>query len=139
MNALHELCGPEAPAEPNPELSVVISLYNEYEVIGLLHKRLKAVLQNLNVSYELVLVDDGSRDGTPHEMARLSELDETVTAVFLSRNFGKEAALTAGLDHAGGAAVIIMDADLQDPPEMIPEMLQAWRNGADVVCMRRRT
>lgn len=139
MNAMHEYWMQKAPAGHNPELSVVVPLYNEYEVIGMLHERLSAVLKDLRISYELVLVDDGSRDGTPLEMTRLSETDDAVTAVFLSRNFGKEAALTAGLDHAAGAAVIIMDADLQDPPELIPKMLQAWRDGADMVCMRRRT
>lgn len=139
MNALIENWRPEFHSDGKIELSVVIPLYNEYEVIGMTHKRLTAVLLALGIPYEIVLVDDGSRDGTPHEMSRLAEADPTVTAVFLSRNFGKEAALTAGLDNAAGAAVIIMDADLQDPPELIPEMLQAWKDGADVVCMRRRS
>jgi glycosyltransferase involved in cell wall biosynthesis len=120
-------------------LSIVIPLYNEHEVIKLMHERITAVLLEQGISYELVLVDDGSRDGTPHQMNQLAKEDPSVTAVFLSRNFGKEAALTAGLEHASGDAVIIMDADLQDPPELIPQMLQAWRDGADVVCMRRRS
>nr|WP_255772798.1 glycosyltransferase family 2 protein [Paracandidimonas lactea] len=120
-------------------MSVVIPLYNEHEVIVQMHERLTAVLVNLGIPYELVLVDDGSRDGTPHAMSELAQEDPAVTAVFLSRNFGKEAALTAGLEHAAGDAVIIMDADLQDPPELIPKMLQAWKEGADVVCMRRRS
>jgi len=120
-------------------LSVVIPLYNEHQVIGLMHERLSAVLSGLHITYELVLVDDGSSDATPFQMSQLAQADPCVTAVFLSRNFGKEAALTAGLDNASGDAVVIMDADLQDPPELIPQMLQAWRDGADVVCMRRRS
>src|SRR3546814_5437500 len=93
----------------------------------------------LAISYELVLVDDGSRDGTPNVINLLAKSDPNITAVFLSRNFGKEAALTAGIEHAVGAAVIIIDADLQDPPELIPQMLSAWKDGVDVVCMRRRS
>ena len=139
MNAFIENWHPPFPGESKIELSVVIPLYNEHEVIAMTHERLTAVLAGLGISYELVLVDDGSQDGTPHAMDRLAKEDPAITAVFLSRNFGKEAALTAGLEHATGDAVIIMDADLQDPPELIPKMLQAWKNGADVVCMRRRS
>jgi glycosyltransferase involved in cell wall biosynthesis len=139
MNALLEGWRPESYHGEKAELSVVIPLYNEHDVIAMMYERLTAVLTGLDMSYELVLVDDGSRDGTPNVVSALAKKDPAVTAVFLSRNFGKEAALTAGLEHAGGAAVIIMDADLQDPPELIPEMLQAWRDGADVVCMHRRS
>lgn len=139
MNALIESRHLEFRKNCRIELSVVIPLYNEYEVITMMHERLTAVLVGLGITYQLVLVDDGSRDGTPNMMSRLAQADPTVTAVLLSRNFGKEAALTAGLDHAAGDAVIIMDADLQDPPELIPEMLRAWKDGADVVCMRRRS
>lgn len=140
MNALTEIRPLNTLLESSRvELSIVIPLYNEYEVIDLMYERLTSILRELNTSYELVLVDDGSRDGTPNTLKGLAEKDPSVTAVFLSRNFGKEAALTAGLDHCAGDAVIIMDADLQDPPELIPEMLQAWKEGADVVCMRRRS
>lgn len=139
MNAVSEAWSLPWAARGNPDLSVVIPLYNEHEVIALMYERLTSVLAGLDISYEIVLVDDGSRDGTPHAMKTLAENDSTVTAVFLSRNFGKEAGLTAGLDHARGAAVIFMDADLQDPPELIPQMLEAWRAGADVVSMRRRS
>ncbi|PLC50326.1 glycosyltransferase [Pollutimonas subterranea] len=139
MNALVESRHLEFRRNRKTELSVVIPLYNEYEVIPMMYERLTAVLASLAIPYELVLVDDGSRDGTPTTMSRLADADPNVTAVFLSRNFGKEAALTAGLDHATGDAVIIMDADLQDPPELIPEMLKAWKAGVDVVCMRRRS
>lgn len=139
MNALSENWRSELHRDSEIKLSVVIPLYNEHAVIGMMHERLTTVLVNLGISYELVLVDDGSRDGTPRTMSRLAQKDPAVTAVFLSRNFGKEAALTAGLEHAAGNAIIIMDADLQDPPELFPEMLRAWENGADVVCMRRRS
>lgn len=137
MSALVEIVQSGLDKNDMPKLSVVIPLYNEQEVITLMYERLTVVLTGLQVAYELVLVDDGSRDDTPAMMRRLAEDDAAVTAVLLSRNFGKEAALTAGLAHAVGAAVVIMDADLQDPPELIPKMVQAWKQGADVVCMRR--
>ncbi|MDN5843045.1 MAG: glycosyltransferase family 2 protein [Alcaligenaceae bacterium] len=139
MNALSEPWHPEDPNVGTVVLSVVIPLYNEHEVIGLMYERLTSILRDLDLGYELVLVDDGSQDGTPIAMEGLAGRDPAVTAVFLSRNFGKEAALTAGLAQATGEAVIVMDADLQDPPELIPEMLNAWRRGADVVGMRRRS
>jgi len=120
-------------------LSVVIPLYNESAMLALLHARLRTVLDALNLSYEIVLVDDGSRDATADMLRDLAAADPAIRAVLLSRNFGKEAALTAGLDHAMGDAVVVMDADLQDPPELIAQMLHAWQGGADVVCMRRRT
>jgi len=137
MSALAEIMSPNLDTGDKTELSVVIPLYNEQEVITVMYERLTAVLVGLRVAYELVLVDDGSRDATSAMMRRLAKDDPAVTAVFLSRNFGKEAALTAGLAYAVGAAVVIMDADLQDPPELIPKMMQAWNEGADVVCMRR--
>lgn len=137
MSALVEIMSPNLDTGDKTELSVVIPLYNEQEVITVMYERLTVVLVGLGVAYELVLVDDGSRDATSAMMRRLANNDTAVTAVFLSRNFGKEAALTAGIAHAVGAAVVIMDADLQDPPELIPKMMQAWNEGADVVCMRR--
>ncbi|WP_432786504.1 glycosyltransferase family 2 protein [Oligella sp. MSHR50489EDL] len=121
------------------ELSLVIPVYNEKPVIPMLLERLKQVMSGLDLSYEIVLVDDGSRDGSGELMYRLALTDSTLHVLRLSRNFGKEAALTAGLDHARGEAVIIMDADLQDPPELIPQMLAYWREGYDVVSMKRRS
>ncbi|WP_239660508.1 glycosyltransferase family 2 protein [Oligella urethralis] len=97
-------------------LSLVIPVYNEKPVIPLLLERLKQVMSGIELSYEIVLVDDGSRDGSGELMYRLALSDPSLHVLRLSRNFGKEAALTAGLDHARGEAVIIMDADLQDPP-----------------------
>lgn len=122
-----------------PLLSVVVPVYNERAVLPLLHARLTAVLSGLPLRYEIVLVDDGSRDGSDIDMADLAARVPHVRAVRLSRNFGKEAALTAGIAHAKGDAVIVLDADLQDPPELIPQMIKAWQAGADVVAMRRRT
>jgi glycosyltransferase involved in cell wall biosynthesis len=120
-------------------LSIVVPLYNERSVLPVLYERLSAVLGPLPVRHEIVLVDDGSRDGSDQWIAKLALEDRHVRAVQLSRNFGKEAALTAGIDHAKGDAVVVIDADLQDPPELIPEMLKAWENGADVVAMKRRS
>ncbi|WP_249417533.1 glycosyltransferase family 2 protein [Pusillimonas minor] len=122
-----------------PLLSVVVPVYNERAVLPLLHARLTAVLSGLPLRYEIVLVDDGSRDGSDIDMADLAARVLHVRAVRLSRNFGKEAALTAGIAHAKGDAVVVLDADLQDPPELIPQMIEAWQAGADVVAMRRRT
>ncbi len=139
MNALVKFWPPEPSSGSEVTLSVVVPLYNEYEVISLLYERLSAILATLDISWELVLVDDGSTDGTAKVIEHLTQAHPAVTAVFLNRNFGKEAALTAGLDHAQGDAVIIIDADLQDPPELIPQMLVAWHDGADIVCMRRRS
>lgn len=122
-----------------PLVSVVVPVYNEKAVLPTLYERLKAVLDPLPVRHEIVLVDDGSRDGSDQWIARLAAQAGGVKAVRLSRNFGKEAALTAGLCHATGDAVVILDADLQDPPELIPDMLAAWEQGADVVAMKRRS
>jgi glycosyltransferase involved in cell wall biosynthesis len=107
-------------------------------VLRELHARLSAVLHQIGESAEIVLVNDGSTDATLNMMQQLHERDPRVGLVNLSRNFGKEIATTAGLDHSRGQAIIVMDADLQDPPELIPELLQAWRLGADVVHAQRR-
>lgn len=120
------------------ELSVVIPLFNEAEVLGVLHQRLKNVIEPQHIDYELLFVDDGSSDGTGEALLAISQADPLVTVVLFTRHFGKEAALLAGLAHACGRAVIIMDGDLQDPPETIPTMLKAWHSGADVVFTRRR-
>jgi len=117
-------------------LSVVAPVYNEQELIGAFHERVSAALDG--VAFELVLVDDGSSDATPRLLAEIAARDPRVRVVELSRNFGHQTALTAGLDHARGDAVVMMDADLQDPPELIPEMLEHWRAGTDVVYAVRR-
>lgn len=129
----------ENPVNKNPLLSIVVPVYNERQALPLLYERVTAVLQSVAMDNELILVDDGSKDGSDEWIKALAMRAPNIRAVRLSRNFGKEAALTAGIDHAHGDAVIILDADLQDPPELIPKMLQAWRDGADVVAMKRRT
>jgi len=112
-------------------LSIVAPLHDEADTVAAFHARALAAVAGLDV--ELVLVDDGSRDATPALLVELAAADERVKVVTLSRNFGHQAALSAGLDHARGDVVVMLDGDLQDPPELIPEMLAAWRRGADVV------
>ena len=116
-----------------PSISVVAPAYNEQEVLGEFHRRVTEVLTKLGCAYEIVLVNDGSRDATLALMHALRERDPHITVVDLSRNFSKEIALSAGLDHTKGDVVVILDSDLQDPPELIPEMLASWRLGYDVV------
>jgi polyisoprenyl-phosphate glycosyltransferase len=117
-------------------VSVVAPLFDEEGTAEEFRRRVRAALQGFD--YELVLVDDGSTDRTPAILRRMAEEDPRVRVVTLSRNFGHQAALTAGLDHARGEVVAMLDADLQDPPELIPEMIGAWREGADVVYAVRR-
>ena len=112
-------------------VSVVAPVYNEEATIDEFYARVVAALEGL--PFELVLVDDGSSDGSPIALERLAANDPRVRVVYLSRNFGHQTALTAGLDHAGGDAVVMLDADLQDPPELIRTMLDHWRAGCDVV------
>ena len=119
------------------QLSVIIPFLNEREVLPACHERLRRVLKALGLPYEIVFVDDGSNDGSAEYLQALLREERGIKLVRLSRNFGKEAAMTAGIEHAAGAAVIVLDADLQDPPEVIPEMVRAWKEGADVVSMRR--
>ena len=122
---------------PVVDLSVVVPAYNEEESLDAFHTRLTAVLDGLGMSAQIVYVNDGSRDGTDGVIKRLAAGDSRVAHVDLSRNFGKEIALTAGLDHATGRAVVVIDADLQDPPELIPDLVAQWREGWDVVYAKR--
>jgi glycosyltransferase involved in cell wall biosynthesis len=112
-------------------LSVVAPLFNEEETLTEFHRRVTDALAEFE--FELVLVDDGSKDRTHEQLIELAQIDPRVKVLALSRNFGHQAALTAGLDHARGDVVVMIDADLQDPPEVIPSMLDRWRTGADVV------
>src|SRR5215472_15078209 len=105
------------------KLSLVIPVYNEEEALPHTLAALDSVLALLNIDYELLFVDDGSRDGSFDFLARAAARDRRIKILRFSRNFGHQVAVTAGLDFAGGDAVIVMDADLQDPPELIPEML----------------
>jgi polyisoprenyl-phosphate glycosyltransferase len=125
-------------AEGTPTLSVVAPAYNEAENVGAFYTQVSAVMDGLGESWELVLVNDGSRDATLDIMKELKAADPRIAILNLSRNFGKEVATTAGLDHARGAAVILMDVDLQDPPELIPDLVAAWRRGYDMVYAQRR-
>jgi dolichol-phosphate mannosyltransferase len=110
---------------------VVAPVFNEQDLVGEFYTRVSTALAGLPV--EFVLVDDGSTDSTGEILDRLASSDERIRVVSLSRNFGHQTALTAGLDHARGDAVVMLDADLQDPPELIPTMLDHWRIGCDVV------
>jgi len=126
-------------APSKPLLSVVVPAYNEQVVLPEFHRRTMQALRGLAVSFEIVYVDDGSADDTLSVLRSLYQSDpNNVVVVALSRNFGKDAALTAGLEHARGDAVVVIDADLQDPPELIGAMLEHWRAGYDVVYARRK-
>ena len=116
-----------------PEYSVVIPVLNERETLPELARRLEPILLALDGACEVVLVDDGSTDGSFEIMRSLHEADPRFVVVRLSRNFGHQVAITAGLEHATGNAVIIMDADLQDPPEVVTALAAKWREGYDVV------
>ena len=117
-----------------PEVSVVVPLYNEAAVLPELLHRLKNVLEELGGGrHEIVLVDDGSSDETPMLVRKAAHGSDTVRGILLSRNFGQQAAVTAGLDWASGEAIVMMDGDLQDPPEAIPKLVEKFREGYDVV------
>jgi dolichol-phosphate mannosyltransferase len=116
-----------------PDLSVVVPLYDEQENLPVLYDRLTRSLTALGLDYEVVFVNDGSRDATPELLDGMAAHDARVVAVHLSRNFGHQAAISAGLDTAAGGAVVLMDGDLQDPPEVLGRFVAAWRAGGDVV------
>ncbi len=120
-----------------PVLSVVVPVFDEEGSLEVLHQRVKEALEGAGEPFELVLVDDGSRDGSWVKMRALASADPRVVLVRLSRNFGHQLAVTAGVDAARGDAVVLMDADLQDPPELLPSMVAKWREGYDVVYGRR--
>jgi dolichol-phosphate mannosyltransferase len=122
-----------------PLLSIVVPLYNEATVIDEMCRRLHAALAPLACPYEVILVDDGSADETLARARTAHATDGRVKVVSLSRNFGHQVALSAGLDRATGEAVVMMDGDLQDPPELIPEMMAKWREGWDVVYAVKRS
>ncbi len=121
-----------------PLISLVVPAYNEEEVLEAFHREVSEEIDRLPDDFEFVFVDDGSRDHTASIMRQLAARDPRVRAVILSRNFGHEAAIEAGLRAARGDAVIVMDADLQDGPEIIPRLIGAWREGADVVYAVRK-
>lgn len=122
-----------------PVFSVVIPCYNEEEVIMESYRRISAVMLSMVEPYELVFINDGSKDATHALLNRLADEDNSVRVLHFARNAGHQIAVSAGLDYAAGSAVVIIDADLQDPPELIPEMAKLWRDGAQVVYGQRRS
>ena len=120
-----------------PTFSVVVPVYNEEAVITESYQRLSRVMQGMNEPYELLFVNDGSRDNTAQMIAEFCKNDASVRLICFSRNFGHMPAITAGMANARGQAVIVIDADLQDPPEVLPEMAKKWREGYDVVYGKR--
>lgn len=119
-------------------LSIVIPTHNEESGIAEFHGRLSNVMEKLSLEWEAIYVNDGSHDGTLGTLRKLRTGDSHIAILNLSRNFGKEIAMTAGLDHARGDAVVVIDADLQDPPEVIPQLVAGWREGFDMVYAQRR-
>jgi glycosyltransferase involved in cell wall biosynthesis len=113
--------------------SVVIPIYNEGEVLPTLYQRLTKVMKEVGEPYEIIFVNDGSTDATPKLLSDLRAQDTRVKVVSFSRNFGHQIAITAGLDYSSGDAVVVMDGDLQDPPEVIPRLIAQWRGGHDIV------
>ncbi|AFY79183.1 glycosyl transferase [Pleurocapsa sp. PCC 7327] len=128
-----------SPDLENVVLSVVVPCYNEEENIHYLFERLTSALDRLNLKYEIICVNDGSRDDTLKYLVEYHRRNPAIKVVNLSRNFGKEIALSAGIDYASGQAVVPIDADLQDPPEFIEQLLEKWHEGYDVVYGVRRS
>jgi dolichol-phosphate mannosyltransferase len=122
-----------------PSISVVVPCFNESKVVAECHNRLTGVMRNVAGGYEIVYVDDGSRDDTLNELRSIYAMDPNVTVLELSRNFGHQSAVSAGLEAAQGEVIVIIDADLQDPPELIVPMLEKWREGYEVVYGVRET
>ena len=133
LDVAHRFFSPDS----TPIFSVVIPAFNEAVGLPAFHARLRAVMDSLG-SWEAIYIDDGSTDDTRAVVERLRQDDPRIAVLSLSRNFGKEIATTAGLDHATGDATIVIDADLQDPPEVIPLLVAAWRQGFDMVNAQRR-
>jgi glycosyltransferase involved in cell wall biosynthesis len=119
------------------KISIVVPIYNEEDVLAEFHRQITAVMKPLPFHYEILYVDDGSKDNSVLILSKIRDQDPCIGIIHLSRNFGKEIALSAGLDHATGDAVIVIDADLQDPPALIPEFIYWWHAGYDVVYGKR--
>ncbi|EGA70900.1 hypothetical protein VISI1226_16713 [Vibrio sinaloensis DSM 21326] len=131
-------CAPSIESESEILLSVLVPYYNEEEVLPAFHERLMPVLDSIDGLCEVIYIDDGSRDNSQSIVAGFESEHSNIVSLNLSRNFGKEAAMSAGLEYSRGQVVTILDADLQDPPELLPEMLEKWREGFDVVNMQRK-
>ncbi len=121
-----------------PELSLICPCYNEEEVITLFINKLTTIIKDIDLSYEIIIINDGSIDNTLKKAKELKEIFPSIRILNLSRNFGKEAALTAGLDKAKGSAIIPIDVDFQDPPELIPKLIKRWQEGYDIVLAKRK-
>ncbi len=117
----------------DPLVSIVVPVFNEESMCDLFLQATRTVLDEVSLRYEIIFIDDGSTDQTLAQLVNQSASDDSIQVITFSRNFGKEAALTAGIDHASGDVVIPMDVDLQDPPELIPQFINKWREGYDVV------
>jgi glycosyltransferase involved in cell wall biosynthesis len=129
-----------APLGPSaPELSVVLPVFNEEGGLATLYSRLKAVLEKMGIGHEIIFVNDGSGDGSWEAILSLADRDRSVKAINLSRNFGHQVAITAGIDASRGTTVAVMDSDLQDPPEVLERLFEKYREGFDVVYAQRRT
>lgn len=129
----HDAADLRTTEQPRPELSVVMPVYNEEDNLSSLCARLSAVLEQTGMSYEIIFVDDGSRDQSLSILRTCAASDPHILVVELARNFGHQVAISAGLDHARGDGVVVMDSDLQDPPEVLPQFIAKWREGHDVV------
>jgi glycosyltransferase involved in cell wall biosynthesis len=119
--------------DATPLVSVLVPVYNEQDAVGLFVETTRPVLEGTGLPFEILFINDGSRDGTLARLIALSDADQHIRVISLARNFGKEIALSAGIDHAHGDVLVPIDVDLQDPPELIPRFLAAWREGYDVV------
>jgi len=128
---------PLEPRTASPNVVIVVPVHDEEEVVELAFTEISKVMNTLGVDWSIVFVNDGSRDATLAALERLYQRHEQVSYLSLSRNFGHQSALAAGLDHANGDVVITMDADLQHPPHVIPTLLEAWRQGYDIVHTRK--
>jgi len=116
-----------------PTFTVIVPVYNERDCLDELHLRMSKVMEQTGESWELILVDDGSSDGSTDMIRKLAKTDKHVRPVIFARNYGHQIAVTAGMDYSRGKAVVVIDADLQDPPEVIPELITKWREGYEVV------
>lgn len=119
------------------KISIVVPVYNEQDNLKEFHKRITAIMNDIGYDYNLVFVDDGSKDSSAFILKQLVEEDNHVEAYLLSRNYGHQMALTCGLDNADGDAVITMDGDLQHPPELLPELIRLWEEGSEIVMTKR--
>ena len=119
-------------------ISLIVPVYYEEEVLPIAYPRMKAAMEKTGHEYEIIFVNDGSRDGTMKALRAIAAEDKRVKVLSFSRNFGHQLAVTAGMDEASGDALVIIDADLQDPPELIPDMVKLWEQGADIVYGKRQ-